>query len=414
MKKKIVKGIKIWIISFLCCVCAQIAVLCIGQQMIQENCGRSAKIFQETFLFQERISQIKHTTMDYYADCILINIIYEMDTAHPIHSVIKDMYYDRGEGYPNRDLMEAVSNRKKPNTSYGRYWHGSMVLLRPLLCFGDVSQIYTIYTFVIIGNLLGTGIWLVSGRQYRVFFCYCLSFLLTGGVWMTKCIEYANVALIMTIFVVLFLRAGCKEQIFHLCIVSGVVTCFMDFLTAETLTVTIPLCCLWALDDEKKPAGWKDDKQNIITALLLWGTAYGMMFWAKWSMLSLFQSGGNGENIMERMHMRTQGNVFSSLFRNIWMLFPIEDSAPILVQAVLVAGFLLLLTKSLLNRNTDRKKRTGAVILALVPYIHFVVLREHSILHCFFTYRQQMATLFVMLYVLTEIRWKKIQWRRSE
>ena len=50
-------------------------------------------------------------------------------------------------------------------------------------------------------------------------------------------------------------------------------------------------------------------------------------------------------------------------------------------------------------------------VLGLVPYVRYLVLHNHAWLHCFFTYRAQLATVLAVVMILEEMTdwkcWKK-------
>lgn len=48
-------------------------------------------------------------------------------------SVIADRFYVREHTNMIQSFREVVHGKVLPNRTYSRYWHGSMVLLRPLL-----------------------------------------------------------------------------------------------------------------------------------------------------------------------------------------------------------------------------------------------------------------------------------------
>lgn len=86
---------------------------------------------------------------DNYADCILTNIIYHIDSENILTSILSASYYNPDGEEVNESFSYAVNNpanvsgndKVVPNVDYSRYWHGSMVLLRPLFMFFDIRMI---------------------------------------------------------------------------------------------------------------------------------------------------------------------------------------------------------------------------------------------------------------------------------
>lgn len=105
---------------------------------------------------------------------------------------------------------------------------------------------------------------------------------------------------------------------------------------------------------------------------LVWGFGYVGMWVMKWVMASLIL----GENVMpyvtEHIGERLYGDIGVS-------------------QLTYICGWHILMY----------------MLPGLVPYIRYLVLHNHSYLHCFFTYRAQMATVLAIVLILEEV----VDWR---
>lgn len=84
-----------------------------------------------------------HTVSDNYADAILLNILWNIDSKQPVLTSLDTKYCDSGDYGVNWGLHQAL-NGKKANCDYSRYWHGSVIFLRPLLLVTDVQGIKNI------------------------------------------------------------------------------------------------------------------------------------------------------------------------------------------------------------------------------------------------------------------------------
>ena len=108
---------------------------------------------------------------DNYTDALMINTAYSIDTTKPLFSafiarknyipnVTTEVYQDQpGElrssskyKYHNEvgELNDLVNNEKTESFEYARYWHGYLILLRPLLVVFNLAQIRIILTCVLI------------------------------------------------------------------------------------------------------------------------------------------------------------------------------------------------------------------------------------------------------------------------
>lgn len=140
MIKNFSKNIIVFIATFIVCVGALLAVCQIPQSSIYENSKASSEYFTDSASFPVLIKGHANTRIDNYADCILFNVIYNMDEQQAMKPIIAAPYY-RIEGNDAReDFASAVIDGKEPNNEYSRYWHGSQVLIRPLLLLASVEQ----------------------------------------------------------------------------------------------------------------------------------------------------------------------------------------------------------------------------------------------------------------------------------
>lgn len=116
----------------------------IPRECIEENLQESAEFYK----YKQGIHRLHPDRQDlrlhYYADSMLLNIIYCIDTEHPIQSTLWSNYYETEYVDKNDDFIEVVETQKEPTNQYLRYWHGSMMIIRPLLLILNIEQIYMV------------------------------------------------------------------------------------------------------------------------------------------------------------------------------------------------------------------------------------------------------------------------------
>ena len=218
--------------------------------------------------------------------------------------------------------------------------------------------------------------------------------------------------LIMSIIGVQLAFRGRKDYAGIFFMIGGVVTSYMDFLTTETLTLLIPLILiLWiSMRKEENVTRFYFVKKSV-KAAGIWICGYVGMWLMKWTMAALVLKENVWPYISEHIGERLGGDIGISpwqyitgaVFRNIKCLFPLEYG----VIGILVA-IVLLLTAAyfgyVYRKKNIRKNRVLIYAAAgIVPYIRYIILHNHSYLHCFFTYRAQMATILVIVLILEEM-----------
>ena len=154
---------------------------------------------------------------DNYADCILTNIIYHIDKNNLVESVLSASYYNPEDENVQTSFAYAVGNKVEPNVDYSRYWHGSMVLLRPLFIIFDIEGVRMVLGILILIMTVWFEV-LLFKNHYSVFgVCYAIGLMLVS-VWMCAfCVEYAMPFVVMSVelpvLFVLLTRAYEKEDV---------------------------------------------------------------------------------------------------------------------------------------------------------------------------------------------------------
>lgn len=377
----------------------------IPKTAIRENIYKSAVYLCEGEMFGTLVEGVEPSRMDRYADSILLGIAYQYDNEHPLTSVMWSSYYHDKYENENVNLLTAVTQNREANQQYLRYWHGSIAIVRPLLLLFHIKQIYVLHGIVLLG-LSVTLLWLLCRRKaYLQAGGVCLGLIMTGAWFVPFSLEYTwtyLLMLVMSIAAVLLLGQE-KTRTFGLFfMVSGMLTAYMDFLTSETLTLTVPLLLLLGMKE------WASKIQFAVRSILAWGMGYVGMWLMKWLMASVVLSENVMPYVSQHVQERIGGNIglnevqflIRALWRNVSCLFPFAYGA-----AGVIAGVGLVLFGSYLGyvyraKVIDRQSIRIYALIGVIPYIRYAVLRNHSYLHCFFTYRAQMATILSAVLIL--------------
>lgn len=115
---------------------------CIPKEFIEKNLQESAEFYKNKDGIERLHPFREELKLHYYADSMLLNIIYCMNTEQPIQSTLWANYYETKYVDKNDDFIKVVEEKENPNTQYLRYWHGSMMIIRPLLLIFNIEQIY--------------------------------------------------------------------------------------------------------------------------------------------------------------------------------------------------------------------------------------------------------------------------------
>ena len=365
------------------------------------------------------------TYIHYYADTRKLNILYCIDSKHPIKSILWDKYYQIVFMDSNIDFINVVERNETPNTNYLRYWNGCMVFLRPLLTVFNMEQIYTINKIVllILALILLTLLFL---RSKKLAIIYLLTLLVTTSWYAAYCIESSVMFYVMFISSILALiidkknsKKSVKEvnsMLFKLFFVTGIVATFFDFLTTEILTIFIPLIFIIIIRKEENRLGsLKEVIIFVLKACVLWLLGYGLMWVTKWVLASLILNINAFKYVKSNLYLRFNGlqglpshdilykNVIPrNLFAVPFMYYIKENIDKWEIKYLITVVIALILFFINWKELKNKKYLLVLLFIALTPYIRYLVLANHSYRHVMFTFRDQIITIVILLYILVD------------
>ncbi|MBQ9458758.1 MAG: hypothetical protein IJU66_02385, partial [Oscillospiraceae bacterium] len=287
------------------------------------------------------------------------------------------------------------------------YWHGSLALVRPLLAALTLRQIYALCGAALALLAAALLALLLRQRAYASAAGVFAGMLATAFWFVPLSLEYVWACLLALILSLFAVRR--REPPALLFLFGGMLTGYFDFLTAETLTLTLPL--LLAL----RPRREGETPEPVGTAwrgAVSWGFGYVGMWTLTWALAAAILRENVMPYITEHISERLGGTIAGvgplrraagAIGRNIMCLFPVGWGV-----AGALAGLAVVLGAAYYGyvyRRPGADKRRLAVYAAvgLVPYLRYLALRNHSYLHCFFTYRAQLATVLAIALILAEL-----------
>lgn len=434
--KKILGGTGRWLawfagtIGILFCLFA--LSVCIPKYKIRENLLDSANyLLTSEKLFYQLAEGDRRTEIHNYADATTLNILYSIDGEDSLKEILLSPFYsDRlnTEKSTTELLAERITFERKADTLYDRYWHGMIMILRPLFLIFTIQEIRLLFLGVLLVCMILLTVMLLRRKQKLPAVLLWVAAALVQLPMAAFCIEYFPVVLIMLVISMAMLHwSENRRRILDLCVVSGVCVAFFDFLTTETIAFVIPMALVYCLWDRKGTLkNIKEELVYLAGAGALWAGSYLLTYLTKWGLASLvygeerfsvalgqfFQRQGN-EAVSFAMDSLSNGTIsagamanaggnilpqaVSAVMINLRLLLKASGKITLeqLALAVVLAGLLLAAVLYLFRKPG----KTGALplvlcILGFVPVLRMMVLNNHSIEHCFFVYRAFYGTIF--------------------
>lgn len=384
----------------------------IPRDMIQENITESADYLCERDVFFYAKVGDKSSRIDRYADSILLNIAYNYQSDNPLTSVMSSSYYYSPDTNENLNLRYAVSENPAPTLEYSRYWHGSISIIRPLLTVFNIKQIYIINAVLLILFVTTLLILMYKYIGKGVALCFSIAAIMTSLWYVPMSLEYTWTIIIMLVAAIactLQLKSG-KANFLLFFFIIGNVTAYFDFLTTETLTLLVPMALIIIHSHlHNSIDSFSSEVKRQISYGISWIAGYGLTWIAKWSLASVVLNKNVFIAALSQASYRASGEAdnlsgfaqrIGAEGRNASILFPFsllgDNSLPATIISLFVAlCVFFLIRKEKCNLNIL------LLIVAVVPYIRYFLLANHSYMHYFFTFRAQLVAVFCLGLMLT-------------
>ncbi len=366
--------------------------------------------------------------LDNYSDSIMLNQALRQKGVGPVKSafgnymlVIKNSAENNLLPLKNLQTIFKGNGRSQlEQNSYARYWHGYQVFLRPLLIFFDYGAIRWLNAYILTACVLTVTALLRHRLNLGVAIAFLMALEAAGIVAVPMSIHYSSVFYVMLAGITAVALGMNAQGIFRFDIetffILGAFTSFVDLLTAPLLTLGMPLGVLllkrmWS-DSESR---FSRQFECFIKMSCAWVTGYIGCWASKWIISSLILGRNILADAVQSVIFRLNGiesgfdhEIIKPLFYNIAMLFPIfgapQPLGPqwdIVAAALVVPTSLVLVSVVLLMRHmrTDGKRLRilGLLPVAMLPFAWYLVVRNHSMIHFYFTYRSLAISIFTLV-----------------
>ena len=370
--------------------------------VIRENLCESVEYYKN-INFTQKFNVLSKN--DPSADCNELNIMMNVDSSRPVYSSFFVPFYRE---FDNQDFItmayKTIISEEEPNYNYNRYWHGYQILWRPLMLLFNASQIMNIMLigYIILFLFLLYKLVILNYKNFALgIFLMNIIYIIPFGF---NALEYIPLFYICVISCLLLLSNKVDNIVLFCC--SGISIAFFDFLTAETLTLTIPLLLYVHINK-------KNIKFRYCTKLgLSWMLGYCFTFLYKWFLSTVFLKENFFKIALEKYetHQSPFDKIFS-LKTNINILFGNVSSVNTTFTIFLVLVTVLLITLYLFRRDKSEKYIITILLICIIPYIRYYVISDHSFGYAWFTYRAQLVLIPALILLLAEIDFKLVKKR---
>lgn len=375
------------------------------------NANASIELFEQLGCNPRVIDNYESTTIDTYTDAWMMRIAFYDGNESVLQKCVSNYYY----GYDDERTINVCESmiaylrgmEGYRRFSYGRYWHGYLVILKPLMSFFDYGDILGILKFVQLALAVSCIVLLERKKLARCIPCMiamfsCVEFHVIG-----MSMQFSWVFMTAMISSIYLLRK--REEAYYdsavdlAFLVTGMCTSYFDFLTYPVFTLGIPLTIMLAQRSALEQRGRLFFA--TLTDSLYWAIGYGGMWVIKWLLCTAI----TGENIIAdgiyTVMYRSSSDVMGEkvgyleiLLKNIMTMGKYPYAL-----AFACATFLLLAGKGRFTKPSKELILTYLLVV-FIPFLWYAVVKQHSYMHYFMTYRNLGISVFAALCFLTQIK----------
>ena len=386
----------------------------IPRSAIEPQVKTSAKIFTEEGIYPHKVSiDGRRVLVDNYTDCYMHDVAYCADDTHPVDAAMRNYRYR-----DNVDITISLEHLVSGNLlnepfEYGKYWHGYLVTLRPLLTVMDYGKI-RILNGIVLGILFFIVLVLITRRlSFGITLCFLVALFMVHSGIIPWSLQFSTCYYITFVSIIALLGFKWLSATWHrllLCFFAiGATTSFFDFFTTPIMTLGVPLTIMM-LKDEKLC------KIRFALALCAaWLMGYSVMWASKWLMAYLLvgynplaeasqsiklHSVGKGENQMWYYWLK-----LLDIFQSRWSILTAKGLTRWGIMAALAIPALL--------AHKDRfafKRSAVLVFVAMLTLLWYIVVARHSYTHFYITSRALLVWWFAALcFLYINIDFKKLK-----
>jgi hypothetical protein len=382
---------------------ASLTVVCFIPSFLQKNqIAKSIQTFQKEGAYPSVGVPWRLIILDNYTDALMVNTAYSVDSRDPVRAALTNVRYESIVDNANQ-ITGLENNYKQQNiqqVGYERYWHGYLVFLRPLLVLFPYSVIRVLLSIV----LYGAFCWFmyVSWKKLgkKVSFALLMSFIAVDFFFIGQSMQFAGVFLVGIIGSIYLMKTyKPSTNLYSYFFLIGGLTSFFDLLTAPLVSLGILLIIAMSLK--------KSNIKHIIFFGVSWAVGYLVLWFTKWLIVEMFFIPNAISIAFDQIVNRTvnQADANFSHIRavslNFWQLVGYDKRNKFIVLFSAIA-FVLILAKYFTFKNINKERILGLIIIAIIPYMWYFIVANHSYLHVWYTYRDQFMSVAALILIAFE------------
>lgn len=401
--------------SFLTCLvvfCALMAIAgCVPVDAIKSKLIESSNIIAAEGDYAQLQAYESNQQLDNFTSGIMLRIMACDKSQGPLNVFLANYYYDGSSPTSQNFETEAFSDAGVELISYARYWHGWVVLYKPLSIFFNINQIRAILFMTIM--LLIAANCAVLGRKEGLLpaLAFAGAYTTASLVAVAYTLAFAPTFIISLVGCLIVAMRKSKKLPVSLFFCLGAVTTYVDLLDNPIISLGAPLALMVYL---QRNDGLSAKKQllSFVILCIAWGLGFGLLWVSKWIITAPIFDGDIFKDALGTAKEHTSTSIYAHDYNGInssWFNFKayFPDWTLIALVLVTVAFLVGLLVVSQRTGKVEFTFNTITIVLLIVvaflPIAWFCVMVEHSIIHWWFTCRNYVVSIFAYFLALASL-----------
>lgn len=350
------------------------------------------------------INENSSRMLDNYTDALMLSeAAYSKEDAGIVEKAMA-VYSPAIQGYtPDQTLSIYMKNGSEYTAgAYTRYWHGFLVVLKPMLLYCNYLGIRGINRVVQVCMAILVVFCLYKKKMKHAIVPFLVSYLFLRPDALGLSLQYSSIYYIVTMAILSIVL--CREKIERKCLypivflIIGMCTSYFDFLTYPLVTLGLPLTVVVMYQNREKVS---ENVKKIVGYSGMWGIGYIGMWSGKWLVGSILLKKNLFVDAINQIKFRTSTHAAKVEFsymdvigNNVWAGFLGIEVIALIVIVVLLGAVIFK------NRKDLKKVLLSSIpfmVIMIMPFCWYILAANHSYIHTGFTYRELVIAVFAFL-----------------
>ena len=362
----------------------------------------------------------EHSKLDNFTDAIIL-----LEVTHPIKNTVDSAMLNPRFGLrQDEEPVDALIKVLRGDTTglheiiYPRYWHGYLVVFKPLLMVMKVNHLRMLLAYVDFILFVAALMMFqkVLGRVYA--FAFAAAVMVLNLVSVSMSFQFSSIYIVTLTAIIFMLKKNNRlfdDDLYNYFFAAiGIIVAFTDFLTYPIFSVGLPLTVFYLLNRRELLKKNLAHVLKLMTGLLIsWGVGYVGMWSGKWLISQILTGHETFTDAIHQIFVYSQIN--NALTQAGWQIsslgavqrnIAVFGHGPIRIF-IFVAIIFLLYFLIRYRRVITHRKILPYLFPAALPFVWYAVASGHSHIHAFFTYRGLAATVFALFCMVIEVLFYK-------